>query len=175
MWLTIIKFTRWLYKTLNSDQFAWQISLGFTIGALAGLLPLGLGTVVVFTFIVLVNLHFGSAMFAFGLFRLVSWALQGPVIRPTGASALDIAPHGPIIAISQTPILSWLRLDYYDVAGAIAVWLIIAIPLFVGMTLFWHKFRPALEKKLKKSKFLKWASKMWIFKGLKYVFLGAGS
>lgn len=172
MWLTIIKFTRWLYKTLNSDQFAWQIALGFTVGALAGLLPLGLGTLCVFTVIILVNMHFGSAMFAFGLFRLLSWALQGPVVRPTGAAALEVAPRGPVIAAAESPVLSWLRLDYYDVAGAIAIWLMIAIPLFAGMWWFWKRFKPALEKKLRKSKFMKWASKVWLFKGLRYVFIG---
>ena len=173
MWLTIIKFTRWLYKTLNADLAPWQIGLGFTMRALAGLLPLGLGTVCVFTLIILVNMHFGSAMFSFGLFRLLAWALQTVLIRPVGASALEFAPHGPLIAAAQTPILGWLRLDYYDVAGAIAIWLILAMPLFIGMSLFWKRFRPALEKKLKNSKALKWLSKMWLFKGLKYVFLGA--
>ncbi len=170
--LTIIKFTRWLYKTLNSDQLPWQIALGFTLGALAGLLPLGLGTVAVFVLIILINMHFGSALFAFGLFRLLSWALQGVLIRPLGAWAVEVAPHQPLIAAAQAPILSWLRLDYHDVAGAIALWVVIAIPLFVGMTLSWRRFKPALEAKLKQSKFMKWASKVWLFKGLKYVFLG---
>ena len=145
-----------------------------TAGVIVGqLLPLGLGTVAVFTLIILVNLHFGSATFAFGMFKLISLPLQGVVIRPLGASALDVAPHAPIIAAAETPILAWLRLDYYDVAGAIALWLIIAIPLYVGMILFWRVYRERLEKKLKKSKFMKWASKVWIFKGFRYVFLGA--
>ena len=173
MWLTIIKFTRWLYKTLNADLRPWQVGLGFTLGALAGLLPPGLATVCVFVAILLINLHFGSAMFAFGLFRLLGWALQGPLIRPAGGVAVDLAPRGVLIAAAQSPVLSWLRLDYFDVAGAILVWLVIAIPLFVGMTLAWAKWRPLLERKFKKSKLLKWASKVWIFKGLKYVFLGS--
>lgn len=173
MWLTIIKFTRWLYKTLNADLAPWQIGLGFTLGALAGLLPLGLGTVCVFAVILVVNLHFGSAMFSFGLFRLVAWALQGALIRPVGAKALEYAPREPLITAAQTPVLSFLRLDYYDVAGAIAIWLALALPLFIGMSLVWKRFRPALEKKLKHSKTLKLLSKMWLFKGLKYVFLGA--
>ena len=173
MFLTIIKTTRWLYKTLNADLFPWQIALGFTLGALAGLMPLGLGTVCVFMAIILVNLHFGSATFAFGLFKLISLPLQGPVIRPLGASALDVAPHGPLIAAAETPVLAWLRLDYYDVAGAIVLWLIIAAPLYLAMLFFWRAWRERLEKKFKKSKFMKWASKVWIFKGFKYVFLGS--
>ncbi|MCZ7606056.1 MAG: hypothetical protein M5U25_08265 [Planctomycetota bacterium] len=39
MWITIIQFTRWLYRTLNADVRPWQVGLGFTLGALAGLLP----------------------------------------------------------------------------------------------------------------------------------------
>jgi uncharacterized protein (TIGR03546 family) len=173
MWLTIIRFTRWLYRTLNADLAPWQIALGFTLGALAGMLPLGLGTVLVFTAIILVNVHFGSAMFAFGVFGVASWALQTPLVRPIGALALELAPRGPMIAAAQTPVVSWLRLDYHDVAGAIAIWLVIALPLFICMAWFWKRFRPALEKKLANSRFMKWASKVWLFKGFRYVFLGS--
>ena len=173
MWLTIIKFTRWLYKTLNADVAPWQVGLGFTLGALAGILPPGLGTVCVFVAIILVNVHFGSALFAFGLFRLLGFLLDGPLLRPTGARALELVPHGPLIAAAETPILSWLRLDYHDVAGAITIWMILAIPMFVGITLFWRRYRPIMERKLKNSKFMKWASQVWLFKGLKYVFLGS--
>jgi uncharacterized protein (TIGR03546 family) len=172
VWLTLFKFTRWLYQTLNSDVAPWQVGLGFTLGALAGLLPPGLGTVCVFTAIILINVHFGSALFVFGVFRLVGWALEGPLVRPVGASALELVPQAPLIAAAQTPVVSWLRLDYHDVAGAIAIWLMIAIPMFAGMTLFWRRYRPMLEKKLKNSRLMQWASQVWLFRGLKYVFLG---
>jgi hypothetical protein len=51
--------------------------------------------------------------------------------------------------------------------------LIIAIPLFIGMTAFWARFRETMEKRWKKSKFVKWASNVWLFKGLRYVFAGS--
>ncbi|MBK8208401.1 MAG: hypothetical protein IPK87_16640 [Planctomycetes bacterium] len=172
MWLILFKFTRWVYKTLNSDVRPWQIALGFTLGALAGLLPLGLGTLAVFTLILLLNVHFGSAMFSFGTFRLLAWLLQVPVIRPVGEAALDIAPQSPLVAAASTPILAWLRLDYFDVAGAIAIWLILALPLFVSMAALWTRFREWMDKRLKNSRFMKWASKVWLFKGLRYVFVG---
>ncbi len=170
---TLIKITRWIYKTLNSDVRPWQIGLGFTLGALAGMLPLGLGTLLVFTAILLVNVHFGSAMLAFGLFKLIAWPLQLAVIRPAGELALDIAPQGPVIAASQTPVLAWLRLDYFDVAGALAIWLVLAVPLFLLMTGLWTRFRSVMDRRLKNSRFMKWASNVWIFKGLRYVFAGS--
>ncbi len=173
MWITIIQFTRWLYRTLNADVRPWQVGLGFTLGALAGLLPPGLAMLCVFVALILVNVHFGSAMFSFGLFRLLAWALQLPLIRPLGAWALELAPRGPLIAAAQSPVLSWLRLDYHDVAGAIALWLVLCLPLFIGSTFLWARFKPALEKRWKSSKLLKWLSKVWLFKGLKYVFIGS--
>jgi uncharacterized protein (TIGR03546 family) len=172
VWLTIIKFTRWLYQTLRADVAPWQVGLGFTLGALAGMLPFGLGTVCVFTVLIFVNVHFGSALFAFGLFRLLAWLLDGPVLRPLGASALEAAPQGPLIAAAETPILSWLRLDYFDVAGAVAAWLIIAIPMFAGITFTWHRLRPWMDRRLKNSKVLMALSQFWLIRGLKYVFLG---
>ncbi|MBX3475325.1 MAG: hypothetical protein KF754_13170 [Planctomycetes bacterium] len=173
MWLMFFKFTRWLYQTLNSDMRPWQIALGVTIGALAGLLPLGLGTLCVFVAILLVNVHFGSATFSFGFFRLVGWALQGPVIRPLGDRALEGAPQQPLISLAQTPILSWLRLDYNDVAGAIALWVIIALPLFFAIAGLWSKYQDKMKAKWANSKLLKWLSKLWLFKILRFVFIGA--
>ncbi len=173
MWLAFFKFTRWLYKTLNGDFAPWQVALGVTLGALAGLLPLGLGTLCVFVALLLINVHFGSATFSFGMFRLLGWALQGPVIRPLGDRALATAPEAPLISLAQTPILSWLRLDYNDVAGAIALWLIIAAPLFALIVFLWTRYRVQLKTKWANSRILKFLSKLWLFKILRYAFIGA--
>lgn len=172
MWLLLFKFTRWVYQTLNSDLAPWQVALGFTLGALAGLLPPGLGTVCVFTAIILINVQFGGACFAFGVFRLIGWSLEGPLLRPVGAYALELAPQGPLIAAAQSPVLCWLRLDYHDVAGAIAIWLVLAIPMFALIALFWRRYREVLEKRLKKSRIMQTLSQVWLIKGLKYVFIG---
>ena len=172
MWLLFFKFTRWLYKTLNSDLRPWQVALGLTLGALAGLLPFGAAMLCVFVAMILVNLHFGSAMFSFGLFGLISWPSQLWLIRPLGQAALEAAPRGPVIAAAQSPILSWLRLDYFDVAGAIALWLIIAGPLFVVGVMGWSRAKPWMDRKLKESRLLKWLSKLWLAKAVKYVFIG---
>ena len=171
---TLLKTLRWLYKTLNSDVRPWQVALGFTLGALAGLLPLGLGTFAVFTVILLVNVHFGSLMFSFGLFRMLGWALGASVLEPLGEVFVQLLPHGPLIFAAKSPILSWLRLDHFDVAGAIALWLILATPLLVGIHLAWSRWQDSLLKKLKESRLLKWASKIWIFKALRYVLIGTG-
>lgn len=172
MWLLFFKFTRWLYKTLNADMRPWQVALGITLGALAGLLPFGLAMLCVFVLIILVNLHFGSAMFSFGVFGLFSWPSQLWLIRPLGQVALEAVPQGPVIAAAQSPILGWLRLDYFDVAGAIALWLLIAAPLFVVSMLAWSKLKPWMDRKLKESRLLKWLSKLWLAKVVKFAFIG---
>jgi uncharacterized protein (TIGR03546 family) len=169
---TLIKFTRWLYKTLNSDQRPWQIALGITLGALAGMLPLGFATLCVFVLILLINVHFGSALFSFAMFKLIAWPLQLAVIRPAGALALDVVPQGPVIYAAQTPVLAWLRLDYHDVAGAIVVWMLIAVPLFLIVAATWTRFQDWMRERIGKSKFVKWASNKWLFRGLRYVFIG---
>lgn len=172
MWLILLKFTRWVYQTLNDEARPWQVALGVTLGALAGLLPLGLGTLCVFTAILLINVNFGSACFVFVVFRLIAFALQVHVLRPMGVAALDMAPQGPIIAAASTPIIAWLRLDYHDVAGAIAIWAIIAIPLFIFLLATWARFQAWMNKRLKNSRTMKWLSRVWLFRGLKYVFIG---
>lgn len=173
MWLIIFQFTRWLYRTLNADVRPWQIALGITLGALAGLLPLGLGTLCVFIALLLINVHFGSATFSFALFRIIGWALQGPVIRPIGWQAFDYAPQAPLIQLAQTPVLTWLQLDGEDVMGALVLWMIIAIPLFLAMTFLWSKYQDKLKQRWSESRLLKWLSKLWLVKTIRYVFIGA--
>ena len=173
MWLILFQFTRWLYRTLNADVRPWQIALGITLGALAGLLPFGLGTLCVFSALLLINVHFGSATFSFALFRLLGWALQGPLIRPFGWAAFDYTPQAPLIALARTPVLSWLRLDHEDVMGAFALWLIIAAPLFLALTFLWARYQDRMREGWRNSRLLKWLSKLWLVKAIRYVFIGA--
>ena len=173
--ITFLQICRWLYRTLNTDARPWQIGVGITLGALAGLLPYGLAMLAVFFVILIVNCNFGTAFFSWGLFRLVSIALQTIVIRPMGAVALDAMPQAGrelLISAATMPIVSWLRLDYYDVAGAIALWCLLAVPLLIFSALFFRRYQDVLRAKLANSRTMKILSQIWLFKALRYVFVG---
>ena len=173
--ITFLQICRWLYRTLNTDARPWQIGVGITLGALAGLLPYGLAMLAVFFVILVVNCNFGTAFFSWGLFRLISIALQTIVIRPMGAVALDAMPQAGrelLISAATMPIVSWLRLDYYDVAGAIALWFLMAVPLLIFSTLFFRRYQDVLRAKLANSRTMKILSQIWLFKALRYVFVG---
>ncbi|MBP9890908.1 MAG: hypothetical protein KBG84_03325 [Planctomycetes bacterium] len=173
--ITLLQICRWLYRTLNTDARPWQVGVGITLGALAGLLPYGLAMLAVFLTILVVNCHFGTAFFSWGIFRLISIALQTLLIRPLGAVALEAMPQGGrelLIAASHMPIVSWLRLDYHDVAGAIALWCLIAIPLTIFSILFFRRYQEVLRAKLAHSRTMKILSQIWLFKALRYVFVG---
>ncbi|MCC6464490.1 MAG: hypothetical protein IT463_04030 [Planctomycetes bacterium] len=173
MWLTVLNFTRWLYKTLNADVRPWQVGLGVTLGALAGMLPLGPWTLLAFLPILLVNVNFGIAVLSFGVVRGLAWLLQDVVIRPIGIVTLDAVPHDPVIQAARTPLLALLRLDYFDVAGGLAVWAIMALPLFIAVTALWGRFHARLKQRWANSKLLVWLSRIWLFKLVRYVFIGA--
>ncbi|MCC6574548.1 MAG: hypothetical protein IT462_12255 [Planctomycetes bacterium] len=174
MTLLILKACRWLYRTLNSDARPWQIGLAVVLGALAGLLPLGLGTVAAFLLILLVNVHFSTAFFSFAVFQLLSLTLQTALIRPIGERTLDLAPQALVVGAARTPIVSLFRFDYFDVAGGIALWLIIAAPLMAGVTLFYARYQAWMKAKLANSRIMKLLSQTWLFKGLRFVFIGHG-
>lgn len=171
MFLTLFKFTRWLYKTLNSDLKPWQIALGITFGALAGLLPFGLLMLAIFVLMLLINLHFGSGLFSFGLFSLLHLPLRKPIIMPLGDWVHENF-RGFIETAHDSSALSWMSLDMNHVAGAIALWAIMAVPLFIGSIIMWNKLQGPIREKLKSNRYLKWASKTWFAKGLKYAFIG---
>lgn len=173
--ITLLQICRWLYRTLNSDVRPWQIGVAVLLGALAGLLPLGLGTLVVFLAILLINCHFGTAFFAFGIFRLMAWPLQLVLIRPLGAAFTDHLPQAGkdfLVWAAKTPVLSLFRLDYFDVAGGFALWLLLALPLLIFTTLFFRRYQEMLTQKLAQSRVMKVLSQIWLFKALRYVFVG---
>ena len=171
MFLTLFKFTRWLYKTLNSDLEPWQIALGITLGALAGLLPFGLLMLSLFVLMLLINLHFGSGLFSFGLFSLLHLPLRKPLILPLGDWVHENF-RGIIESAYESSALNWMSLDMNHVAGAIALWAVLAVPLFLSSALMWRKLQGPIREKLKNNKYLRWASKTWLAKGLKYAFIG---
>jgi len=173
--ITFLQICRWLYRTLNSDVRPWQIGAAITLGALAGLLPFGLTMLCVCFVVLLVNCHFGTACFAWGMFKLMAWPLQMILIRPMGAAATDLLPQAGrdlLVTCSTTPIVSWLRLDYFDVAGGIALWLLLAAPLMIFSTLLFQRYQDQMKAKLAKSRMMKILSQVWLFKALQYVFVG---
>lgn len=173
--ITLLQICRWLYRTLNTDARPWQIGVGVTLGALAGLLPYGLAMLAVFIVILLVNCNFGTAFFSWGMFRLISWSFQLVLIRPLGAVALELMPQAGrelLIACATMPVVSWLRLDYTDVMGAIAFWCLLAVPLTIFSILFFRRYQETLRAKLANSRIMKVLSQIWLFKALRYVFAG---
>src|SRR5262245_58088591 len=173
--ITLLQICRWLYRTLNTDARPWQIGLAAVLGALAGLLPFGLGMLAVFVVIMLVNCHFGTGFFAWGMFRLISWPLQVVVVRPVGAAFLELMPpfaRELLIKAATTPIVSWFRFDYDDVAGAIALWLLLAVPLFIFTVAFFRRYQATLRARLAGSRVMRLLSQVWLFKVLRYVFVG---
>jgi hypothetical protein len=53
------------------------------------------------------------------------------------------------------------------------LWLIIAIPLFVAMVFIWSKYQDKLKQRWRESRLLKWLSKLWLVKAVRYVLVGA--
>lgn len=173
--ITLLQICRWLYRTLNTDARPWQVAAGIVLGALAGLLPYGLAMLSVFLVILVVNCHFGTAFFSWGMFRLFSWAFQMVLIRPLGAASLELLPSSArefLVTCATTPVVSWLRLDYFDVAGAIALWCLIAVPLTIFSLVFFNRYQETLRSKLANSRVMKLLSQVWLFKALRYVFVG---
>lgn len=173
--ITVLQICRWLYRTLNTDARPWQIGIGVTLGALAGLLPYGLAMLAVFVAILVVNCHFGTAFFSWGFFRLVSIAFQMVLVRPLGAVALEALPQPGrefLVTCATTPVVSWLRLDYVDVAGAIALWCLLAVPLTIFSIVFFKRYQETLRARLANSRVMKLLSQVWLFKALRYVFVG---
>ena len=77
-----------------------------------------------------------------------------------------------LVQAATTPVLSLFRLDYFDVAGGFALWLLLALPLLIFTTLFFRRYQDVLTQTLAQSRVMKVLSQIWLFKALRYVFVG---
>ena len=86
--MIIFKLIQSLFKTLHSEGTPGQVAAGLALGAILGLTPLmNVHNLIVFAFIVLLNVSFGGGMLGWALFVPLGFLLD-PVFHRIGESLL---------------------------------------------------------------------------------------
>ncbi|MBN1418318.1 MAG: TIGR03546 family protein [Planctomycetes bacterium] len=170
----ILKLLRKLYRTLSSEASPAQIALGFGFGILLGLTP---RTVGFFFFLIgcllifRVNIPMALVGALAGKAAILAVA---PATLAVGHFLLDDAAFlRPVWKATLTlPVVALLDLDQYRVMGAAAAGLAAAAILFLPLRALVVAYRVKFHERVANSKFIKWLNRIWLFRVLRWIFIG---
>jgi len=149
--LLVLKALQSLVKTLHSDGTPTQIAAGFALGAVLGLSPLmSLHNLVIFAVLALLNVSFGAGLLAMAVFTPLGFVLD-PVFDRVGHWLLTDVPalHALWVSVDSTPVLAFANFTNTVVLGSIVGWLVLAVPVFIGMRIFVVYYRSTLGARVR--------------------------
>jgi uncharacterized protein (TIGR03546 family) len=152
----LLKLIQSIIKTLHSDGTPGQVAAGIALGAVLGLTPLmNVHNLVVFSFIVLLNVSFGGGMLGWALFVPLGFLLD-PVFHRIGESLL-MAPslRGLWTAWYNTPLVPYTNFNNTVVLGSVVAWLVLAIPIYFAAKVGVARYRATIGERVRQSKLYK--------------------
>ncbi|MFO0983683.1 MAG: TIGR03546 family protein [Planctomycetota bacterium] len=184
--MIVIKFLRSLYKSLSGEATPHQIALGFVLGAALGLIPWRAPDVE--TAVLGKNLLWFAVLAALLVLRCrLSAATLGYVVYGGLAIAVTSAigelgrflieralPQAWFVWLGTGP-LKGFQLHTYWVCGAFIAALVNAIIAYPLVHLGVRRYRERMVTRMESSKLLRTLRKIWLFRVLKWVFVGGVS
>ncbi|HET6798745.1 MAG TPA: TIGR03546 family protein [Gemmatimonadales bacterium] len=154
--LALLKLIQSIIKTLHSAGTPGQVAAGMALGSALGLTPLmNLHNLVIFSFLVLLNVSFGGGMLGWMLFVPVGFLLD-PIFDSFGLRLLTSASLRPLwTQWSNTPLLPYTNFNNTVVLGSFVAWLVLAIPIFFAARYGVAKYRATLGERVRQSRFYK--------------------
>ena len=152
----LLKLIQSIIKTLHSDGTPGQVAAGIALGAVLGLTPLmNVHNLIVFSFIVLLNVSFGGGMLGWALFVPLGFLLD-PVFHRIGESLL-MAPslRGLWTTWYNTPLVPYTNFNNTVVLGSVVAWLVLAIPIYFGAKVGVTRYRATIGERVRQSKLYK--------------------
>jgi uncharacterized protein (TIGR03546 family) len=154
--LMLLKLIQSLIKTLHSDGTPGQVAAGIALGSALGLTPLvNIHNLIVFAFIVVLNVSFGGGMLGWALFVPIGFLLD-PVFDSIGRSLLQ-APslRGLWTALYNTPLVPYTNFNNTVVLGSVVAWMVLALPIFFAARYGVARYRATIGERVRQSKFYK--------------------
>ena len=157
-----MEFLRKLFKSLNSAQHPWQVTLAIALGMVAGLTPMsGTQTLIILFIVFLLNIHIGLFFAASALFAGIAY-LFDPWMEQFGYMLLTSESMKELYTAWYNNAL--LRLSHFNntlVMGATVISLLLALPLFFGLNFIISLYRDRIARYLNSNK---WLARLGIFK-----------
>jgi uncharacterized protein (TIGR03546 family) len=162
-WLQIVKG---FIQVLRSGQTPRQISGGFALGAIVGLMPFfTLQGLLLWLVILVLDVNLSAALLAATLFALVAYVID-PLFHALGCFLLVDSPslHALWASLYNAPIAPLTRFNNTVVLGSLVAGLLLFIPVYFGMQRFVLAYRTHLHTRVEKLKIYQVISKSAIVK-----------
>lgn len=154
--LAIIKLVQSIVKALHSEGTPGQVAVGIALGAVIGLLPAGVFSLVVFAVILLLNVSFPGAVLGMAVFTPVGFLLD-PVFDAVGRRLLLDSPAlVPVwTSLYNAPFAPLTNFNNTVMMGAMATSLALFIPLYVGGRWGIARYRETVGARIRNSSWYK--------------------
>jgi uncharacterized protein (TIGR03546 family) len=152
----LLKLIQSIIKTLHSDGTPGQVAAGIALGAALGLTPLmNVHNLIVFSFIVLLNVSFGGGMLGWALFVPFGFMFD-PVFHRIGQSLLT-APSLRALWTTwyNTPLVPYTNFNNTVVLGSVVGWLVLFVPIALLVRFLVVRYRATYGERVRQSKFYK--------------------
>ncbi len=152
--LALLKLLQSIIKTLHSDGTPGQVAAGIALGSALGLTPLvNVHNLIVFAFIVLLNVSFGGGMLGWALFVPLGF-LFDPVFDAIGRSLLaSPSLRGLWTSWYNTPLIPYTNFNNTVVLGSVVAWMILALPIFFAARYGVARYRATVGERVRRSRF----------------------
>jgi uncharacterized protein (TIGR03546 family) len=152
--LALLKLIQSIIKTLHSEGTPGQVAAGIALGSALGLTPLiNVHNLIVFAFIVILNVSFGGGMLGWALFVPVGFLLD-PAFDAIGRRLLEAQSLRPMwTGWFNTPLLPFTNFNNSVVLGSVVGWLILAIPIFFAARYGVARYRATIGERVRQSRF----------------------
>jgi len=160
----LIKFLLKFLKVLEKEATPKGIAGGVVLGSFLGLAPLFSGhNLVVIALVFLLNINVASAIFGWGLFRLLRLIID-PISDALGYSVLTAdSLEGIWTTLYNTAPFATSGFNNTIVMGGLIISLALALPLFFGMKAFVPYYREHMMERVNNWKIIRWLRMSKVF------------
>jgi len=148
-----------VFRLLSSDIESYQLSLGISLGIVAGLSPLlSIQSLCVLFIIIVLKVNLSMFMISLALISLIAY-LADPLIVSIGQQVLAMESLNELFTQMYNSGL-WRLLNFNNTAamGSLVISALSFLPAYFLSLLLIKKYRLVIEKHLKNSRLFRWAS-----------------
>lgn len=142
----LLKFMELLHKETGENQLA----AGFSLGMFMGFTPLAsLFWAFYVVCLVIFRINIGAALFAYGILKIISFALD-PLFDRVGYAVLSSpALRDFFVSLYQAPIIPFTRFNNTIVMGSVVVSFLTAVPFYFLMKWAIRKYRVVVVQRIR--------------------------
>lgn len=154
--LLLIKFTAKIFSVLNGEVSSRQIAAGVALGAVIGIIPIGLLPTILLFFAFLVNVNLAMLFVSSAVFKLLAFLLD-PVSNQIGFALLvKMEALQPLwTRLYNTPVVPYTKFNNTIVLGSFVAGLLLFLPFYFLARAGVEAYRSRYRERIRNSRLMK--------------------